>query len=102
MSIAAQVVFALVAEAAQNRRAPGGGIGGFWRGLIEANRKDGVVSQADWLAMLTQVSRDPTLARDIRRLAERGSAEPRRDIASLFRRAGVAHEVAGSGELRLR
>ncbi|HEX8535114.1 MAG TPA: hypothetical protein VF662_13190 [Allosphingosinicella sp.] len=95
-------VFGLVAEAAQNKRRPGGGIGGFWRSLIEANRKDGVVSQADWLAMLTQVSRDPTLARDIRRLAERGSDEPRRDIASLFRRAGVAHDVAGSGELRLR
>lgn len=95
-------VFGLVAEAAENKRRPGSGIGGFWRGLIDANRKDGVVSQADWLAMLTRVSGDPTLARDIRRLAERGSAQPRNDIASLFRRAGVAHEVTGSGALRLR
>lgn len=94
-------VFALVAEAAQNRRWPGSGIGGFWRGLIDASRKDGVVSQADWLGALTRTSGDPTLARDVRRLLEQGSKEPGKDIASLFLRSGVAHRVGPTGELQL-
>lgn len=95
-------VFALVAEAAENKRRPGSGIGGFWRGLMESNRKDGVVSQADWLDALTRASGDPSLARDVRGLLEQGSREPRTVIASLFRRSGVRYEIAGTGELRLR
>jgi hypothetical protein len=95
-------VFSLVAEAAENRRRPGSGIGGFWRALIEANRADKVVSQAEWLAALTRASGDPVLAREIRRMAEQGSRDAGKDIAALFRRAGVAHEIGPAGEVKLR
>jgi hypothetical protein len=95
-------VFGLIAEAAQNKRRAGSGIGGFWKGLIEANRTDRVVSQAEWLAAVTEASGDPSIARDLRNLAERGAADPRREIASLFRRAGVTFETGSTGELRLK
>lgn len=82
-------VFGLIAEAAANKRQLGLGFGGFWRGLIAANRSDRIVTQDEWLAALTRISGDPSLARDIRRLAEKGAADPEGEIASLFRRAGV-------------
>lgn len=95
-------VFGLIAEAAQNKRRPGSGIGGFWKSLIEANRSDRVVSQAEWLAAVTKASGDPTIARDVRNLAERGAADPRAQIASLFQRAGVRFQRGSVGELRLK
>lgn len=94
-------VFALVAEAAANRAQPGNGFSGFWRRLIEANRADGIVSQEEWLDELTAGSGDPTLARDIRIMAEQGVAAPATLIASLFVRAGVRHSVAPDGTPRL-
>jgi hypothetical protein len=95
-------VFGLVAEAAANRARPGSGFAGFWRGLIDSNRADGIVSQAEWLAALTETSADPTLARDIAQIAEVGVADPRARIEALFRRAGVAYRVDEKGALRLR
>jgi hypothetical protein len=95
-------VFGLIAEAAENKVRPGSGFGGFWRNLIEANRRDGTISQAEWLAAVTRSSGDSTIARDLRKIAEQGAVDPRREIASLFRRAGIAHEIGTSGELRLR
>jgi hypothetical protein len=46
----------LVAEGAA-RRSSGGDFFTFWRGLIDANRADGVVSQDDWLKALTRLAR---------------------------------------------
>lgn len=94
-------VFGLVAEAAANRAEPGSGFTGFWRRLIDANRPDRVVSQEEWLHELTARSGDPTLARDIRIMAEQGVAAPETVIASLFARAGVWHSLAPDGTPRL-
>lgn len=81
-------VFGLVAEAAS--QAP---FHAFVRRLVDANRADGIVSRADWLATLDAVSSDPTLSRDIARLLDRGSPDPAASIASLFDRAGVAYRL---------
>ena len=71
----------------------GGDVFTFVRGLIDANREDGVLTSEEWLAELTRVSGDPSLEGDIRRLLTDGAADPAAEIASLFRRAAVAHEV---------
>lgn len=89
-------VFGLVAEAASRRP-----FVAFVRGLIEANRRDREVSREDWLAALDRVSRDPTLSRDIGILLDRGAADPKAAIASLFTRAGVRFALAGDGTPRL-
>ena len=87
-------VFAMTAEGAQKRR-DGGDWFGFLRPLLDANRRDGVLSRAEWLNALTRVSDDPTLAADIGRMLDQGAADPAAEIASLFRRAGVPHRVEG-------
>ena len=87
-------VFAMTAEGAQKRR-DGGDWFGFLRPLLDANRRDGVLSRAEWLNALTRVSGDPTLAADIGRMLDQGAADPAAEIASLFRRAGVPHRVEG-------
>jgi hypothetical protein len=89
-------VFALVAEAAS--RQP---FIRFVKRLIDENRADGIVSRADWLAALDRVSNDPSLGRDIGVLLDRGSADPRAAIASLFRRAGVAFTIGPDGVPRV-
>jgi hypothetical protein len=93
-------VFGLVAEAAANRARPGTGFAGFWRRLIERERTDGVVSQDDWLRALAALG-DPSLAADIRRMAERGVTDPEAAMRSLFDRAGVAYRIDDEGALRL-
>lgn len=93
-------VFGLVAEAAANRARLGTGFAGFWRRLIERNRADGIVSQDDWLRALAMLG-DPSLAADIRRMAERGVADPEAAMRSLFDRAGVAYRIDDEGRLRL-
>jgi Peptidase family M1 domain len=90
-------VFALVAEASSGRP-----FTAFVRSLIDANRADGVVSRGEWLALLTEVSGEPTLARDIGRMIDRGAADPKAMLASLFTRAGVRFEAGADGVPRLR
>jgi hypothetical protein len=87
-------VFAMTAEGAQKRR-DGGDWFGFLRPLLDANRRDGVLSRDEWLNALTRVSSDPTLAADIGRMLDQGAADPAAEIASLLRRAGVPHRVEG-------
>lgn len=79
-----------------------GGFGAFWRRLIDANRKDGIVSQTEWLGAVDRASGDPSLSRSISAMAERGVADPKAEIASLFRRAGIAFEEDRKGALRLK
>jgi hypothetical protein len=95
-------VWGLVAEAAVKKRRQGRGFADFWRGLIQANAADRVVSQEEWLAELTRASGDPSLAADIRRMAEVGVADPDAMIRSLFDRAGVAYVSASGGTISLR
>jgi hypothetical protein len=85
-------VFGLVAEACSHRP-----FIQFVRKLVEDNRRDRVVSRADWLAALDQVSHDPSLSRDIGVLLDHGAADPTAAIAALFARAGVAFTRDAAG-----
>lgn len=89
-------VFALVAEAASRRP-----FTAFVRTLIETHRPGREMNRADWLNLLTRVSRDPSLARDIVRLVDQGAADPKPVIASLFTRAGVRFAPGADGMPRL-
>ncbi len=90
------VVFALVAEAAS-----GGSFTHFVQRLIREKGADGVVTRAEWLALLDEVSEDPLLSRDIGEILDRGATDPKAAIGSLFARAGVRHSVLPEGSLRL-
>jgi len=92
-------IFALVAESVQHRADGGDGFD-FLRWLIEQNRDDGTVSRDEWLAHLTAVSGDASLAADIALLLDHGAADPQAVLASLLARAGVAAHVH-EGLLRL-
>lgn len=89
-------VFALIAEAASQ-----GPFTRFVRGLIDANRADREVTRRDWLAALDRASGDPTLSRDIGRMLDRGAADPKAAIASLFTRARVRFELGPDRAPRL-
>jgi hypothetical protein len=89
-------VFALVAEASSRRP-----FTAFVRALLDGNRNDQEVTRAEWLALLTSVSRDPGLARDIAVLLDSGAADPKPVIASLFTRAGVRFTPGPDGVPRL-
>jgi hypothetical protein len=89
-------VFALVAESASRRP-----FTAFVRTLVDENRSDREVTRAEWLALLTRVSRDPSLGRDIVGLVDHGAADPKAVIASLFTRAGVRFTPGPDGVPRL-
>lgn len=93
------VVFALAAEAAQNR-ATGGDWFDFLKELIDANRGDGVLTREEWLAALLQITGDPDAGREIDTLLDEGAPDPAVLIARLFDRTGVTYRVEG-GKLRL-
>jgi len=84
-------VFGMLAETAAART--GGDAFTFVRGLIDANRADGVLTGDEWLAALTQANGDPSMAADMAVMLEAGTTDPVAMIASLFQRAGVAHAV---------
>jgi hypothetical protein len=90
-------VFALVAEAGSGRS-----YYKFARRLVDANRADGVVSRAEWLAALDAATRKPDLSRDVARLLDRGVPNSREFITDLLVRAGVNLEVDPAGIPRLR
>jgi hypothetical protein len=77
-------VFAFIAETVSHRP-----FTTFVRALLDGSRDDHELTRAEWLAELTRVSHDPTLARDIARLIDEGAADPGEVISSLFTRAGV-------------
>jgi len=87
-------VFALVAEGVQKRR-DGGDWFDFLRQLIAENLEDGLVTRAEWLAKLTDLSGDPALAEAIGVILDHGAAEPEVAIAALFARAGILHRLEG-------
>lgn len=93
-------VFALAAEASQ-RRDDGGDWFDFLRPLIEANREDQTLTRAEWLAHLTAVSGDASLASDIELILDSGDPDPWAAIASLFARAGVAYTLDEEGRVVL-
>lgn len=85
-------VFGLAAEAAQ-KRATGGDWFDFLKGLIDANREDGVVTREEWLEALLQLTGDPDVRREIDTLLDEGAADPSPLIARLFDRTGVAYRM---------
>jgi len=90
-------MFGLIAEAGSGRS-----FYKFVRQLVDANRVDGVVTRAEWLAALDAATRRPALSRDIARLLDRGAADPREFITDLLVRAGVNLEIDDSGIPHLR
>ncbi len=90
------VVFALVAEAAS-----GGSFSKFVQRLISEKGTDGEVTRAEWLALLDESSKDPSISRDIGRLLDHGATDPKAAILSLFARASVRHSVSPEGALRM-
>lgn len=92
-------VFALAAEAAQ-RRATGGDWFDFLKGLIDANREDGVVTRDEWLGALLQLTGDPHVRREIDTLLDEGASDPAALIARLFDRTGVAYRME-DGKVKL-
>jgi len=92
-------MFGLVAEAAERRQS--GDFFTFWRGLIDGNRTDGIVSAAEWLAALDRASGDPALSEGVRRMVEAGVADPSAHLAALFASADVPHERSPNGRLLL-
>lgn len=84
-------VFGLVAEAASGQSFPA------WiRRLIDANRTDGILTRAEWLAALDRAGKT-ALRRDIDLLLDQGAAQPGPIIARLFREAGVRHRIGDNG-----
>lgn len=81
-------VFGMVAEASSGKA-----FSAWLRPLIESNRADGILSQAEWLAALESSSGDASLSRDVATLVDKGVSDPKAAIASLFTRAGLTHEV---------
>jgi hypothetical protein len=90
-------VFGLVAEAGSGRS-----FYKFARRLLDENRRDGIISRAEWLAALDAATRKPALSRDILRLLERGAADPPEFLAELLAKAGVDIEIGEKGVPRLR
>ncbi|HZG07438.1 MAG TPA: hypothetical protein VEZ70_00490 [Allosphingosinicella sp.] len=79
-------VFSLVAEAASGRS-----FEAWIRGLIAANRSDGVLSRAEWLAAIG----NPQIAASIEALLDEGAKEPGTALAQLLTQAKVPHEREG-------
>jgi hypothetical protein len=89
-------VFALIAEAKSGRP-----YSAFVRGLVDANREDGVLTRAEWLDAFDGVAREPSIRADIETLLDRGAPQPKTVLASLLRRAGIPHAVGEDGLPRL-
>lgn len=90
----------LAAEGAARQQNPKADIFTFVRALIDANRADGKVSAADWLAQFVRMGGDPALAAEIATLLDKGLPDPRAFWMRLFTATGVAFAVDGEG-LRL-
>jgi hypothetical protein len=90
-------VFGLVAESASGRS-----FFTFVRRLIDANRADGIVTRAEWLAALDVATARPALSRAIARLLDRGASDPAEFMADLLEQAGVDFSLDTAGIPRLR
>ena len=86
-------VWAMAAEGAVRQRS-GGDWFDFLKPLLDANRRDGVLTREEWLQALTRASRDPSLRIGIERMLDVGG-NPTSEIARLFDRTGVAYRMAG-------
>jgi len=74
----------------------------FVRTLLDANRADGVLTRAEWIAAAREQTRDDSLVGWIEETLDRGHAEPVAAIAARLRLSGIAFERAPNGLPRLR
>lgn len=81
----------LIAEAAARKRDPQADAFSWVRGLIDANRADGKVTQADWLAAFEAASGDPALTAKLRDYLDKGVEHPGDFFASLFETTGIPY-----------
>lgn len=89
-------VFALIAEGVSRRSYQD-----FVRPLIDANRADGVLTSAEWLAALAQAGADPGIVRDLQTMLQSGVSDPKAMLASLLRRANIPFTAGADGVPRL-
>lgn len=87
-------VFALAAEGLQARK-DGGDWFDWLKGLIDANREEGVVTAAEWLDHLDAAGGSAALRGQIEALLSDGSADPKAAVATILRETGVAHHLDG-------
>ncbi|MFT3811304.1 MAG: M1 family aminopeptidase [Micropepsaceae bacterium] len=85
-------VLALAAEGLQ-RRATGGDWFDVLKPLINAHRKEGVLTRAAWLAHLSALGASPKLTAQIDAFLSAGAKNPAATIRSLFDQTGVAYRM---------
>lgn len=90
-------VLLLAAESALRKRDSGADAFTWLRGLIDANRADRKVSQADWLAAFDAATGDAALGARVRSYLDSGVADPEAFIADLFAATGVAFSREAGG-----
>ncbi|MHA6721247.1 hypothetical protein ACX40Y_17570 [Sphingomonas sp. RS6] len=66
------------------------------RGLIDANRADGKVSEADWLAAFDAVVADAAQREAVRAFIDRGVGDPAAFLGALYEATGVAFTRDGA------
>ena len=79
----------LVAEGMARKRDPRADAFTWIRGLIDANRADGKVTQADWLAAFEATSGDLALVAKLRAYLDKGVNDPTAFLAALFETSGI-------------
>ena len=87
-------VFAMAAESLQHRK-DGGDWFDWLKGLIDANRADGVVTVEDWLGHLDAAGGTSALRVGIEALLSEGATDPKAAVAAILSEAGVAHRIDG-------
>ncbi|WP_265528576.1 M1 aminopeptidase family protein [Sphingomicrobium marinum] len=93
------LVFSLVAE--HHARQSGGDFFSFWRGLIEAERDDGVASVEDWLAALRRAGGTDEQIALISTMHEVGVRDTAASLSALLGSAGYSVTRGEDGRLRL-
>lgn len=92
-------MFALAAEA--TARKSGGDIYTFLRAAIEANRADGILDRADWLAAFGSIGAPTEGGRIIAAMLDSATPDATAKLARLFDLTGVAYRRNAAGKLLL-
>lgn len=82
-------LLALAAEGALRERNANADVFTWIRRLIDANREDRTVTQADWLDAFAAVQTDPAVAASVRSFLDEGVADPANFVFALLTASGV-------------
>lgn len=88
-SYACGALLALAGEGALRKRDPNADVFTWIRRLIDANREDRTVTQADWLDAFAAVQTDPAVTASVRRFLDEGVADPAGFVFALLTANGV-------------